>query len=437
MPTKPLSRADARKAVDACDRAFAAGHPSPSRANGRTGRSALNAAAAALGVPRVTLEKRLKRARELHDLAPKWAALAPPPVEAPLAARARIDREQRLSNDLREAQREALAAHNLRRAVMGLAETPLNPPSWAPARDDKQGKGEAIILPISDVHMGEVIDLAQMAGRNAYNRAIARRRLERLFQNVVKLGTVHWSGPPPSVIYVALMGDLVSGEIHEELAKTNDLLAIPAVRDISECLTAGLKLLLAHFSCDVRVVSVPGNHGRTTRKPEAKGFVVDSYDTLVAWSLERWFAAAREHGDKAARRISFSEPPSGDALINIHGWNLLLTHGDRIGSRGGAGFVGVAATAARGFKRLVMDFAAEGVVIDKIIIGHFHTPLELEEGFVNGCVAGPSEYSRSGRMGVHPAAQWMLTVHPRHGVARRWLIQVGDPAEGSIYKGRA
>ena len=99
MPTQPLTLAKARAAVAACDKALREGHPAPSKANGRTGRSALNAAAAALGVPRVTLEKRLRRARELHGLAPKWAKvatervkLAPPPAPPRVAAAAATTR---------------------------------------------------------------------------------------------------------------------------------------------------------------------------------------------------------------------------------------------------------------------------------------------------------------------------------------------------------
>jgi hypothetical protein len=31
----------------------------------------------------------------------------------------------------------------------------------------------------------------------------------------------------------------------------------------------------------------------------------------------------------------------------------------------------------------------------------------------------------------------MLSIHPTHGVARRWKIQVGDRSEGSIYGGKS
>lgn len=352
------------------------------------------------------------------------------PEADPIELRRLKDRLSKNTAQLAEAERRAVTDQSLRKAVFGLAEEPLQPQNWTVKPSRASDVAEALILPLSDIHMGEVVDLAQMGGRNAYNKTIAKERLKRYFQAVIKLATVHWSGPPPSVVYVVLLGDLVTGEIHEELAKTNDLLSIPAVRELSGALVSGLNLLLKSFACDIRVLSVPGNHGRTTKKPEAKGFALNSYDTLVAWAVESWFSA------KGEKRISFSAPVSGDALVKIHGWNILFTHGDRIGSRGGAGFVGCAATAARGMQKVIQDFAAEGTIVDSIIIGHFHTPLELEQGFVNGTLMGPSEYSRSGRMRSHPASQWMLSVHPRRGIARRWKIQVGDPAEGSIYKGR-
>jgi predicted phosphodiesterase len=331
-----------------------------------------------------------------------------------------------------ELERQEAANRTIRESVFKLSERPLEPPSWN-AQPSKGGKlRESIILFLSDIHMGEVVSLSAMGGRNSYNMKIAGARLERYFQAVVKLGTEHWTGPPPDSIYLVLGGDLVSGEIHEELAKTNDLQAVPAVRMLAEALAAGLQLLRQSFpAIPINVISVPGNHGRVTRKPESKEFAVNSYDTLAAWLLEWWAITNKMKG------VTFSAPHSGDAMVTIHGWNVLFTHGDRIGSRGGSGFVGPAATAARGMQKVVQDYLAEGKVIDVIVMGHFHTPLELEYGFVNPSLVGPSEYSKSGRMRSHPAAQWMLSIHPTHGVARRWKIQVGDRSEGSIYGGKS
>lgn len=413
MAPPPISRTLAKQRVAAVD---AAG-------------GNVAAAAQALRLTRQSLDSSLGSIKRLYGYAPKPRAEAAP--TDPIAARVARDDAKRLRERLDDAEKRALAAETLRHKVFGLVGAMPSPPHWNPRPKIGQGEREAIILPISDIHMGEVVDLDQMGGRNSYNMAIAAARLQRYFASVVRLGTTHWTGPPPDAIYIALMGDLITGEIHEELAKTNDLLSIPAVSALSPLIIAGIDLLLRSFpNTPIRVVSLPGNHGRTTKKPEAKGFALNSYDTLVAWSVERWFNAIGE------KRVQFSAPASGDALINIHGWNIMFTHGDRIGSRGGAGFIGPAATAARGMQRIIQDYAAEGVVVDKVIIGHFHTPLELEQGFVNPPFIGPSEYSRSGRMRSHPAAQWMLTVSRRRCITRRWLIGVGDPSEGSIYRGR-
>ncbi len=415
MAQTPLTRAEAKAAVRAVDRA----------------KGVVNHAAASIQMHPATLRSRLRTAKRLFNLEPK-----PAPAKAapdPVAARVAKDAQARLIAEHADLARRAAHSENLRAAVFRLTAEPLRPPGFSAPLDAATGKHrEAIVLPLSDIHMGEVVDRDAMDGRNSYNNAIARKRLERYFSRVVHLGTRHWSGPDPAVIYLVLLGDLIAGEIHEELAKTNDLLAIPAVRDLAECLVSGIDLLLKSFACDIRVVALPGNHGRTTKKPESKGHAVNSYDTLVAWCVERHYAARGE------KRVTFSAPASGDALIAIHGWNILFTHGDRIGSRGGMGMIGPAATAARGMQRLIQDYAAEGQVIDACVIGHFHAPLRLEQGLVNNSIVGPSEYSRAGRMRSHPASQWMLTVHPGHGpFARVWEVRVGDPAEGSIYKGRA
>jgi predicted phosphodiesterase len=384
------------------------------------------AAATLLNIPVNTFRSRLNEAMRRGG-----KAIEPDKPEDPIEVRRSKSRETLQRQKIEELEKAAAANRTIREAVLNLSERPLEPPNWNPKPSKSKGARETIVLFLSDIHMGEVVDAQSMGGRNSYNMKIACARIERYFQNVVKLGTEHWTGPPPDAIYLVLGGDLVSGEIHEELARTNDLQAIPAVRVLAEALAAGILLLRNAFpAMPIHVLSVPGNHGRNTKKPEAKSFAVNSYDTLVALLLEWWAST------KGVKNVTFSSPRTGDAVVQIHGWNFLFTHGDRIGSRGGSGFVGPAATAARGMQKLIQDYLSEGVVIDVIVMGHFHTPLELEHGFVNSSLVGPSEYSRSGRMKSHASAQWMLTVHPQYGVARRWKIACGDKSEGSIYHGR-
>lgn len=332
----------------------------------------------------------------------------------------------RLQRERDEAVRRATAAEDIRTSIFGLTAERLEPVSFQPEKNLGHSSAETVIVNLSDWQWGEVVDIAAMDGINSYSPQIAARRAERCFQAILDLMTKHWSGPPPARLILILGGDMVSGDIHLELTRTNALSAIPAVRDCVTYLRAGVSLLLDNLECPIDIISLPGNHGRSTLKNESKLLAETSYDTLVADFLEMEF--------RHESRITFYTPVSGDARFSVYGWHFLATHGHNIGARGGMGFVGPAATAARGFKRLIADYAGRGVHIDVIIIGHFHTALALEEGFVNSSLVGPSEYSRDGRFRPRPATQLFLAVHPRRGVSQYRFINVGSPEEGSLYE---
>jgi predicted phosphodiesterase len=382
--------------------------------------------AIALGISNAGAQSRIKKATQmLPDFAEQNK-----PSEAVTTVRRLQDRLSQSESQRKAAERFAAHDESIREAAFGLAATPLTPPSWNPPAS-RVHSAETMIMFLSDVHMGEVVDLGAMSGRNSYNSEIATNRLRRYFTESANLIKKYQINKEPECLYLVLGGDLITGEIHEELAKTNDLMSLGAVKQAADCIVAGIEHLRAEFpKLMINVVSVPGNHGRLTKKPEHKQFALDSYDTLIAWMVERWFSAIK------AKNITFSAPLSGDAMVNIYGYNFLFTHGDRIGSRGGTGFIGTPATATKGMKKLVEDFISERTMIDYIIMGHFHTPLMLEYGYVNSSLIGPNEYGRSARFKAHPAAQWLLSVHPNRGVAQQWLVRCGDPSEGSIYKKR-
>jgi len=337
--------------------------------------------------------------------------------------------------DLRRGQKRLLDelndARDIRDKVLDLTSEPMSIRTIkAPRMRDK--RAETAVLCISDVHMGEVVDLDQMDGVNSYNESIARARLDRLFSKTGELLTEHYKGPRLNRLVIWAGGDLVTGEIHEELAKTNDMQNFPAVKAVAECIVSGIAHLRSKLpDVPIEVYSTPGNHGRMSRKPEPKRYFVDSLDTLAADFIELGLKTA------GIPDIPVVRPASGEMLLNIDGRNVLFTHGDRIGSRGGQGFVGAAATVARGFKKIVGEYADRGIIIHWIVIGHFHVKLMLEEGYVNPSVIGPTEYSRDGRMKPHPAGQRLFLMHPHHGITLDRVVNLGSPEEGSIYSDRS
>jgi len=420
-PPKPLTDADLQATVDLV-----------ARLGGNK-----RQAAADLGIQRSTLRQRIikagKRGIKARVRVPASSAPDPEAGDAATALAARLaDQLARQAMDLRQRQadiqrlqRRVFTLEDLRQDVLGLAETPLRPPKLKGA-DIGDGHGRTVILHLSDVHKGERVDGDQMDGLNAYNRDICAARMGRFFEKAAALMTKYWHGDPPERVVLCLGGDLVSGEIHEELSRTNDLALMPSILSIAEDITAGLAHLRAALpAARIDVPSVVGNHGRLTRKPEAKDFAGNSADMMAAMLVERQFA-----GDDQVRVYHADGP---DALLDIYGRQIVLTHGDRIGSRGGQGYIGPIATILRGMRRVEAEYAGRGVVVYRIMVGHFHTSSSLASiGYSNGSLVGPSEYGRAGRMDMEPPQQNMITLHAERGVIAEQRILVGDPSEGSI-----
>lgn len=335
-----------------------------------------------------------------------------------------IRREQRLADELnrvkeqlRAAHREVNAAEDLRTSVFKLAAQPVVPRAWPARAPSGDGGPGTPVLFTSDFQWGETISARELDGINAFDAKIAAERYRRLIEKTIDLCFSHTVKPRYREIVYLRGGDQISGDIHQELRETNSLQSIPAVIDLVATEAWGLKQLAEKFG-RVRVITVAGNHGRTTFKPTAKRAVETNYDYLSAVMLEREFA-----GDP---RFAWQTPLSPDALFAVEGWQLLLTHGDRIGSRGGMGFVGPAATISRGMKKLADYYATLGRTIDFILCGHFHVPLELEHGWSNGSLPGYSEYARDFRARPQAPSQWLLFFHPRYGATQRWKIYLED-----------
>jgi hypothetical protein len=336
----------------------------------------------------------------------------------------RKDEITELRKQVKELSRRAAHAEALRANVLRLQDSMPPPRVFTPSPHDTH-QAETIVLFLSDLHWGEVVRQEQVQGLNSYNKDIARRRLEKYFLNVIDLATSHWVGVPPERIVLILGGDMISGEIHDELGKTNDLTPLEAVKDLAWQLADGIASLAGAVKCPVEVIDIPGNHGRLSRKPEAKNAVVNSFDTLVCDFVES--SLRNEPGVKFYRSVSH------DYVFDVYGWKFLANHGETLGSRGGTGFIGPAATAARGIKNAFHNYNGQRVVLNAVLMGHFHTFLVLEGGIVNGSLVGYNQFAQTLRVLPQPASQMFLTVHPKRMFATIRQVGVGHPSEGALY----
>lgn len=311
-----------------------------------------------------------------------------------------------LKKSLKEAEGEALTAEMIRRKIFQIADTQPEPPQWVlePKRKSHSGPGVPTLL-LSDWHWGEVVDPLQVDGVNAYSLKIARQRTKVLLEHAIDLLMYHVVKPDFPGIVVPLGGDFFSGDIHEELKETNEKPMMPVIVDLYSQLTKALQVLADHFG-RVFVPCVTGNHGRTSRKPQAKNRVFTNYDWLLYQLLEKYF--------EEDKRFTFAVSNGSDCYYRIFNHRYTLTHGDQF--RGGDGLIGHIGPITRGDHKKRSRNTEIGRPYDTLLMGHFHTYMQTRRIITNGSLKGYDEYAAAGNFSFEPAQQALWLTHPQWGI---------------------
>lgn len=389
----------------------------------------VNGAARALGVSNSTLQNQIRAAMAEgfpHPLAgmPTPVGGRPPEKEITEGERREIlalkQEVGRLTAALRDSDQRAIEADRFRRLSAELHENPMPPPEWAvrvPSGEDSPG---VPILFLSDWHIGETVDPAQMHGANAFNAEIAEARVKRLLDRTLYLAFQHVRTPKYPGIVVLLGGDFVSGWLHEELFRTDWCAPTTATNWCASRLHRML-LRLADAFGQVYVVAVPGNHGRLTKKPMAKGGATACFDHAIYESL----------ADRLAEesRITFNIPAAGDCIVQVAGTRYLLMHGHELGVKGGDGIIGSLGPITRGAIKTSRAEKSIGRDFDVLLLGHFHQSIwQPRSGIiVNNSLKGWDEYARKSRFAFAPPSQLLFFSHQRFGPNLPFDIFLEDP----------
>jgi hypothetical protein len=399
MATAPLPDALLKQAVNACT---AAGTKSD--------------AARALGIPVTTLRSRLETAKQRGikaDDHPEMDAIA-------LGERERIalqDKIRDLQAEIKAIHRSELSEEKVREQVFGLSGIRPTPPSWLVNPKAGQGMSGVPCALWSDWHWGEVVRPDQVNNVNEYSLSIAHTRLRMLVERTIDLCFNHMTKPKYPGIVVNLGGDMISGEIHEELTETNEAPSMPLLLDLFDKTSWALGQLADKFG-RVFVAGAVGNHGRTTHKPRMKNRVYSNYDWLLYSLLERHFKANKDE------RIQFLVPAGTDVNYSVYGHRYLLTHGDALGVKGGDGIIGALGPILRGTFKTANAANAMGEPFDTILMGHWHQYIALRGLIVNGSLKGFDEFAKAMRFRPDTPEQALWFTHPEHGITCSWPIRL-------------
>lgn len=171
-----------------------------------------------------------------------------------------------------------------------------------------------IVCCLSDIHYG--IEFDSYTGK--YNSDIAKERILKYASELVKIGKRHKSKD----IYVAMLGDQISGNCHPSISVENRENVIEQIMGVSEIISDFLYEVASYFD-NVHVVSVGGNHSRI--QPKDMAVKDERLDNLIIWYLQCNFKhmADRVHITPVKENID-----STLALINVRGNDYVAVHGD-------------------------------------------------------------------------------------------------------------
>lgn len=320
-----------------------------------------------------------------------------------------------LRAEVKRLQHEEETAAAIRKQIWKMEAHDPSPPEWL-MREGKGGQRGMPVLFASDWHYGEVVRPEEIGGVNEFNAEIAAKRIKQMTETAIDLSFNHM-GKAKTVypgIVLAYGGDMISGDIHEELAMTNDRTPIQCVNDLTDLMGAQIETLASKFG-RIHIPCVTGNHGRNTRKMHLKGRVFTSYEWNIYCNLAREF--------KRNKNVTFQIPEQTDARFNVYGHRYLLTHGDMLGVKGGDGIIGAIGPIRRGEIKVRNAESQIDQDFDTIMMGHWHQEIVLPGLIVNPTLKGYDEFARSIlRAPYGRAAQLLWFTHPEHGITSRWTI---------------
>lgn len=333
----------------------------------------------------------------------------PKPEEPGLAERLRL-----LEIECRRLKSLAISHAMVRSEIVKVSHAKAPAPRWLTALRPGSAKSPGVpTLFASDWHWGEVIKPEQIGGVNSYDLPTAHKRARALVENAVDLLKNHMVNPNfPGIVFI-LGGDMVSGDIHEELSRTNEEPIMPVVLDLLGVLVWCIKTLADEFGA-VFLPCVSGNHSRITMKPFAKDRNHLSFDWLLYQLLDRHF--------QDDPRVTFQIPDGPDALYKVYGHRYLLTHGDQF--RGGDGMIGALGPIIRGDHKKRSRNGQTGTGYDTLCLGHWHQLIQMQRLIVNGSLCGYNEYANAGNFGFEPPRQALWITHPTKGITFQMPVMV-------------
>ena len=262
------------------------------------------------------------------------------------------------------------------------------------------GGDTTAILVLTDWHIEERVDRKTTNGLNRYTPTIAKQRAEKAANKFVDLVEKWRKFATIDHVVIGVLGDIITGYIHDELQQTNYLSPTEACVLARDILCNIIRFIQKKLKLPVDVVTCNGNHGRTTRKMQHKNSYKNSWEWLLYQTIVSEFRNDKD--------VTFHVGEGYHNQLVIKSHKVRFHHGDSIKYNGGVGGITIPVN-----KSIAAWNKKNPADLD--VFGHFHTFCDHWSWVSCGCLIGYSEYALAIKAEYQPATQTMILLSKDHG----------------------
>lgn len=339
------------------------------------------------------------------------------PVPAPTPdERLRFDREhQKLRGELAAAKLQYTAAlREIERLQVKDQVGSLLADSREPYIIESQragGSNEATpIIVASDWHCEETIDPGTVDGLNEFNLEIAEQRIQRFARASLRLVNMFAQDIHIETVVLALLGDFITNDIHEELKDLTALQPVHALVLAQNHLISVIEYLLANSTYNFVIPCHSGNHARTTHRTHFSAENGHSLEYLLYLHLAAYF--------KSETRVTFQIASGYHSFLTVYGKTLRFHHGHAVKYGGGVGGLTIPAN-----KAIAQWNQARKVDLD--VFGHFHQKFDGGTFVSNGSLIGYNGFAVAIKAAYEQPQQVLFLMDKKRGKTGVWPILVG------------
>jgi len=304
----------------------------------------------------------------------------------------------RLNRKYEELLKTVAQVENQRDALMALKQS-VTTHTIEPRLSTSHSEATAVLV-ASDWHIEERVKKEAVNGLNEYTLAIAENRADLFFRNGLRLTNIMSKEVTIKTIVLALLGDFITNQIHEEFPENNQLLPTEAIKKVQEMLASGIKFILANSNFDLVIPCHSGNHARTTTKTHVTSEHGHSLEYLMYHSLASVF--------ENEKRVKFIISDSYHSFVDIFGFTVRFHHGHNVRYQGGVGGITIPAN-----KAIAQWNQARKADLD--VFGHFHQYFKGSRFICNGSMIGYNAFAVSIKAEFGPPQQAFFLIDKKRG----------------------